>query len=184
MFSRDRNSNESMQENRSSKRNGDRVVMVTGFVLATAAALFPWYVFFNQDSFGGNPMNWGDTRNLSGMTGGEVFSVSPLAIPDEKGSSSSGQPFDPITTATVPDETPQDGSLSLPTPESTQSPASAKPGYKLLHVANGRALIEDSRGVYLVQVGSALPDNSKLATMEQRDGKWVIITSNGEVVSQ
>ncbi len=50
-----------------------------------------------------------------------------------------------------------------------------------MHVANGRALIEDAGGMYIVRVGSVLPDNSRLATLEQRDGKWVIVTSNGDV---
>jgi len=29
--------------------------------------------------------------------------------------------------------------------------------------------------------GSILPDNSRLATIEQRNGKWVIVTSKGEI---
>jgi hypothetical protein len=37
--------------------------------------------------------------------------------------------------------------------------------------------------MYIVRVGSVLPDNSRLATMEKRDGKWVIVTSTGEVIS-
>jgi hypothetical protein len=49
-----------------------------------------------------------------------------------------------------------------------------KPRYRLLHVANGRALIEDKSGMYIVRIGSVLPDNSRLATLEQRDGSWVI----------
>jgi hypothetical protein len=37
--------------------------------------------------------------------------------------------------------------------------------------------------MYIVRIGSVLPDNSRLATLEQRDGSWVIVTSNGEVIS-
>jgi hypothetical protein len=33
----------------------------------------------------------------------------------------------------------------------------------------------------MVKVGSVLPDNTKLAKIEQRDGRWVIVTSNGEI---
>jgi len=165
------------------KSKGDRLFMFSGFALAAAAALFPWYVFFNQESFGVNPMNWGDTRDLPELPGASIVSVSPLAIPDEKDGSVSSQPFDPITTATVGDVTPNAGSLSVSGNNSdTNQPDVQR--FKLLHVANGRALIEDSSGVYLLQVGSALPDNSKLATMEEREGKWVIITSSGEVISE
>ena len=56
-----------------------------------------------------------------------------------------------------------------------------KAGFRLLHVANGRALIEDKAGMYLVRIGSILPDNSRVATLEQRDGKWVIVTSTGDI---
>jgi RPA family protein len=64
-------------------------------------------------------------------------------------------------------------------PEDQPFPASS--GFKLLHVANGRALIEDTTGMYVVRVGSVLPDESRLATIEQRDGKWVIVTSKGDI---
>ncbi len=50
-----------------------------------------------------------------------------------------------------------------------------------MHVANGRALIEDKTGMYIVRVGAVLPDNSRLATLEERDGQWVLITSKGQV---
>ena len=72
--------------------------------------------------------------------------------------------------------TPLDNALDQPLPAST--------GFRLMHVANGRALIEDARGMYIVRVGSVLPDNSRLATLEQRDGAWVIVTSNGDVIKR
>jgi hypothetical protein len=82
-------------------------------------------------------------------------------------------------TATVP-------TLGREQPEGLETQASqpfpGKSGFRLLHVANGRALIEDKAGMYLVRVGSILPDNSRVATLEQRDGKWVIVTSAGDVV--
>jgi hypothetical protein len=40
----------------SKKRSGDKLMTAVGFALATAAAFFPWYVFFNQESFGIAPM--------------------------------------------------------------------------------------------------------------------------------
>ena len=56
--------------------------------------------------------------------------------------------------------------------------------FRLLHVANGRALIEDDAGMYMVQIGSILPDNSQLARLERQDGEWVIVTSEGEVIER
>ena len=34
----------------------------------------------------------------------------------------------------------------------------------------------------MVSVGAVLPDNSRLASIEQRDGSWVLVTSNGDVI--
>ena len=167
------------------RKDSDRAIVIVGFAMAAVAAIFPWYVFFNQDSFGVNPMEWGDTRDLPETTGRPVVSVSPLSIPDEKdGALPSAVPFDPITTATVSDATETGSTGPLPANAALDQKFPGAPRYQLLHVVNGRALIEDESGIYMVQVGSALPDNSTLASMEQRDGKWVIITSEGEVLSE
>lgn len=166
------------------KRTGDRLFAVAGFMLATAAAFFPWYVFFNQESFGITPMGYTETRDLPEIEGRKVVIVSPLAIPDEKDGAAPASAFDPITTATVPDSGDEARRVaSAPNGDPNQT-FPGKPRYRLLHVANGRALIEDKSGMYLVRVGSVLPDNSRLATLEQRDGNWVIITSNGEVIQR
>ncbi|MBU4531130.1 MAG: flagellar protein [Hoeflea sp.] len=167
-----------------SGRSGDRVFAVAGFVLATAAAFFPWYVFFNQESFGIAPMGYTDTRDLPETPGRAVVTVSPLAIPDEEDGSAPASAFDPIITATVPESGDQGNGSSRALSEDPIQPFPGKPQYRLLHVANGRALIEDRSGMYIVRIGSVLPDNSRLATLEQRDGKWVIITSNGEVIQR
>ena len=86
-----------------SKITGDRLFAVAGFLLATAAAFFPWYVFFNQESFGIAPMGYTQTRELPALPGRSTVQVSPLAIPDEADGSAPVSAFDPIITATVPD---------------------------------------------------------------------------------
>ena len=166
----------------SRNRSGDRVLAVAGFALATAAAFFPWYVFFNQEDFGIAPMGYTETRDLPETGGRSFVNVSPLAIPDEKDGSGQPSPFDPIITATVPGEGSETAGAPALTAVDPDTSFPGKPRYKLLHVANGRALIEDKSGMYIVRIGSVLPDNSRLATLEKRDGQWVIITSNGEVI--
>jgi hypothetical protein len=42
-------------------------------------------------------------------------------------------------------------------------------------------MIEDDNGVYVVGPGSPLPDLSKVASVEERDGQWVIVTNKGEI---
>jgi hypothetical protein len=51
-----------------------------------------------------------------------------------------------------------------------------------VHVANGRAMIEDDAGLWIVQPGSTLPDDSQVASIEKRDGKWVLVTSANRVI--
>lgn len=165
-------------------RTGDRLFALTGFLLATAAAFFPWYVFFNQESFGIAPMGYTDTRDLPEIPGRAVVTVSPLAIPDEKDGAAPASAFDPIITATVPEPGGPSGGASAPLGDNPSQSFPGKPQYRLLHVANGRALIEDKSGMYIVRIGSVLPDNSRLATLEERDGKWVIVTSNGEIIQR
>jgi hypothetical protein len=87
-------------------------------------------------------------------------------------------PVDPLTTATVSDLGKE---RSTGAEMEEDQPFPGKSAFRLLHVANGRALIEDPSGMYVVRVGSILPDESRLATIEQRDGKWVIITSKGDM---
>jgi hypothetical protein len=57
------------------------------------------------------------------------------------------------------------------------------PQFRLVHVANGRAMIEDDAGLWVVQAGSMLPDSSRVARIEKRDGKWVLVTSTDRVVA-
>ncbi len=165
---------------------GDRMFAITGFMLVAGAAFFPWYVFFNQESFGIAPMGYSDTRDLPKIDGRALVNVSPLAIPAAKDGSAQPSAFDPITTATVPESESGNAAKGAASPANQASSQSfpGKARYRLLHVANGRALIEDTSGMYLVRIGSVLPDNSRLATLEQRDGNWVIITSNGEVIER
>lgn len=159
----------------------DKLLAGTGIVLACAAAAFPWYVFFNEDKFGVRVAAWESTRDLPEGPGRNVFSVSPLAMvnKNENGSTpEDGSGVDAVTTATVSSLGTEPGENERPV---ASQPFPGRSGFRLLHVANGRALIEDGSGMYMVRVGSVLPDNSKVATLEMRDGKWVIITSTGDM---
>lgn len=165
---------------RKASSSGDRMLIAAGITLAAASALFPWYVFFNEDKFGIRVETMDHTRDLPDTPARNVFSVSPLAMVDNTPSDKPREPLEPIdelTTATVASTdkgSDSDGNAIL-------QPLPGKNTFRLMHVANGRALIEDSKGMYMVRVGSILPDNSRLATIEQRGGRWVIITSTGEV---
>ena len=154
----------------------DRALTAAGIALAAGAALFPWYVFLHGDQFGIRPDSLGETRDLPAGQAREVFSISPLAMTDN--TKDEATTVDPLVTATIS----KIGSEKAKGAELKEDqPFPGKGAFRLLHVANGRAMIEDNTGMYMVQIGSILPDNSRVATLEQRDGKWVIITSNGEI---
>lgn len=163
----------------SSSRLSDTLLAATGVALAAAAAFFPWYVFLNEDKFGIRPEAMDRTRDLPPGNGRPVVSVSPLAMTDSTKDDrpTAPDPMDELTTATTSalGKARDNGAFR------EEQPFPGKSEFRLLHVANGRALIEDGSGMYMVQVGSILPDNSKLATLEQRDGRWVIITSTGQL---
>lgn len=158
----------------------DRVLAATGVALACAAAFFPWYVFFNEEKFGMRVTAIDHTRDLPEGPGRNVFSVSPLAMvdKDDNGPKSPPQDLDSLVTATVSKlgEEKKAGDVL-----DEIQPFPGRGGFRLLHVANGRALIEDGSAMFMVRVGSILPDNSRVATLEQREGKWVIVTSAGEI---
>ena len=44
-------------------------------------------------------------------------------------------------------------------------------------------MIEDRTGIYVVRQGDVLPDQSKVTSLEERNGKWVIVTDKGTVYS-
>lgn len=167
------------QSEEARSRLGDKILVATGITLAAASAFFPWYVFLNADKFGIRTEALGRTRDLPPGAARAVVTVSPLAMTDNTKDDwpKPVEPMDALTTATTSalGETRKDGNLQ------EEQPFPGRGNFRLLHVANGRALIEDGSGMYMVRVGSVLPDNSKLATLEQRGGKWVIITSSGEV---
>lgn len=165
---------------RNTGKSSDRLIAGAGILLASAAAFFPWYVFFNEDKFGINVAAIDHTRDLPEGLGRNVFSVSPMAMINKNQSDKpkSNATVDPLMTATVSKLGDEKANAEAPV---TEQAFPGKGGFKLLHVANGRAMIEDGSGMYMVRVGSILPDNSRLATLEQRNGNWVIVSSTGQV---
>jgi hypothetical protein len=157
----------------------DRIIGWSGAVLALAAAFFPWYVFVNEDKFGlealramvsGDPAVPSRRSTLDGNSNG---------IPDRK--TALAPAGDDIVTGTVPaaEEPTTDSEQALP----AQPFPSAPRGFRLLKVIKDQAMIEDATGIYVVHKGDILPDQTKVAALEQRDGKWVLVTDTGTAYS-
>jgi len=157
----------------------DRILAWTGIGLAAAAAFFPWYVFFNEDKFGMKVAGGDRTRDLPHTGPREVFSVSPMAMTNRnKEDMPPAEMPDMLTTATV-NASGKEKQNNLAAGLEDQ-PFPGQTSFRLLHVSNGRALIEDGSGMYMVRVGSTLPDNAQLTKIEQRNGEWLIETSSGK----
>ncbi|TIR26833.1 MAG: hypothetical protein E5X34_04145 [Mesorhizobium sp.] len=156
---------------RSADRRSDFVIAALGITLGLICALFPWYIFFNQEQFGVQTIKFGGSGSNSGREGGGVAAQrsGPLTAKDVP-----NPDIDLFATGTVEDD-------PAPPPADQPFPAAASE-FKMVHVANGRAMIEDDTGLWVVQRGSILPDSSRVASIEQRGGKWVIVTSTDKVI--
>jgi hypothetical protein len=160
-------------------RRSDFVVACLGVTLGLICALFPWYIFFNQDQFGVRAIKFGAEKEARS---GVVTVVpqdarvgAPLTADDIP-----SMAVDMFPTGTLQDEK---DDAEKATPDLGEQPFPSEPAiYKLVHVANGRAMIEDETGLWMVQRGSPLPDNSSVAAIEQRQGKWVLVTSADKVI--
>ena len=159
--------------NKKSDRRSDLVIAALGITLGLICALFPWYIFFNQDQFGVQAMKFGGTGTNSGRAGGGVVAQrsAPLTAKDVPAAN-----LDLLATGTVQDDT-----NPAPAPDEQPFPADTAK-FRMVHVANGRAMIEDDAGLWIVQRGSILPDSSQVSSIEQRNGKWVMVTSTDQVI--
>ncbi|MEO5756635.1 MAG: hypothetical protein ABIQ51_07240 [Mesorhizobium sp.] len=154
-------------------RRSDLVIAALGIALGLTCALFPWYIFFNQDQFGVQAIKFGGTGTNSGRAGGGVIAQrsAPLTAKDVPEAN-----IDLLATGTVQDDPqPPPGLDEQPFPADTTK-------FRMVHVANGRAMIEDDTGLWIVQRGSTLPDSSQVSSIEQRNGKWVMVTSTDQVI--
>ena len=90
--------------------------------------------------------------------------------------------LDLFATGTLPDDKDGEGGEAVPGLDEQPFPGDDAQ-FRLVHVANGRAMIEDEAGLWVVQTGSTLPDSSRVTSIEQRNGKWVLVTSTDRVIA-
>ncbi|BCH30968.1 hypothetical protein MesoLjLc_28980 [Mesorhizobium sp. L-8-10] len=155
----------------------DLLLGLFGVALGLGCALFPWYVFFNQEKFGVRAVQFEGGGDKGG--GGGVVATPQIArIPDFPEVKEEPELDQLATGTTPPDEEAGDETaklLELPFPPQHVP-------FQLVYVANGRAMIQDDTGIWVVQRGSVLPDMSRVASIEERQGSWVLVTSTNQVV--
>jgi len=155
---------------------GDVTVAALGVTLAAICAVFPWYIFFNQEKFGVREFVFSGERSGRGAAG-LAYQPHPVGKPFA-GAEVPKMELDFFPTATLP----ADQGPARAVPASEQPFPADLVAFRLVHVANGRAMIEDADGLWVVQRGSRLPDSSRVVSIEQRNGRWVLLTSQDKIV--
>ena len=158
------------------RSSSDLLLVAGGIALGLTCAFFPWYVFFNQEQFGIRAVKFGGnpgtgTQPANAMPVGHI--AAPLVAPE-----TAAETLDTFSTGTLADP-----DKPVATPGLADQPfPSQDPSFTLVHVANGRAMIEDDKGLWVVQPGSKLPDDSRVTSIEKRNGTWVLVTSGDRVL--
>lgn len=162
---------------RKKKRDrGDFVVAALGLTLGLTCALFPWYIFFNQEKFGVREFVFEGRGSITPST--QLAYQPPLIRQPFSTGEVPKMELDFFPTATLPSEDERVRAV----PASEQPFPSDLVNFSLVHVANGRAMIRDADGLWVVQPGSRLPDASQVASIEQRGGNWVLVTTLDRVI--
>jgi hypothetical protein len=79
---------------------------------------------------------------------------------------------------------------AIPTPPAAPPEAKAKPSpaiiddYVVRKVFDGVALVEGRRGIIEVEPGMSLPGAGRIEEIRRQDGRWVVVTSKGLILSR
>ena len=156
----------------------DFVLGFLGLCLGTAAALFPWYVYMNPESYGPPQMAF----SRGGVV--PVDEVAALATGDPLFDFATGKfiandrqapLIDPLITGNV------DKNAQIDINFDQEFPSNGKP-FDVLAVDAARALVGDSGGIYLVRRKSRLPDGTLVMDFEHDGSEWRIRTSQDKLL--
>ncbi|MEZ5811869.1 MAG: hypothetical protein R3D45_10700 [Rhizobiaceae bacterium] len=149
----------------------DTALGLFGVALAAGSLYFPWYVYRHSDRFqpprieySGNTELYGEPEDRTGVLWLQA------QLPQ-------GTILDPIETGTV-DKPQEEETAGEARGEPTRSAA-----YRLVFVANGRALVRDDTGVFVVTPNSTLPDGQRVTEFRSVDDQWELLTSGNEIVA-
>jgi hypothetical protein len=77
---------------------------------------------------------------------------------------------------------------SIPPPTAASKAEVAKlptvAGWTLRDVANGGALIESRQGLFEVYAGDAVPGLGRIDAIRRQDGRWIVVTAKGLIVTR
>jgi hypothetical protein len=111
-----------------------------------------------------------------------------LAAAPSAGKESTGAITPPNGTAALPLPAAATAPAASPAPTTSPKPEAAHPptvdGWILRDVRHGGALIEGRSGLYEVYAGDPVPGLGRIDAIRKQDGRWVVVTSRGLVVSR
>jgi len=146
-------------------RKGEWILAAGGVALAGLCAVFPWYIFFHQEQFGVRPLAFSDRQKPSADLLADLADDQPLGL-------DAMPQLDFAPTGTVPD------APMRPLALAEQPFPGDRHEFRFIHAENGRALIEDDDGFWIVERGSLLPNGSRVADIAQRSEAWVLVTTD------
>lgn len=80
------------------------------------------------------------------------------------------------------------GSIGPARPAAAEPNAAPKPavveGWILRNVSNGAALVQGRYGVIEIEPGDTVPGLGRVETIKRQDGRWVVVTSRGLIVTR
>lgn len=161
------------------RTRSDLVFAACGAVLGLSCALFPWYIFLNQEKFGPPQVTFSgvDVQPAADMT--TASPVLPRSGDVEVRIVDAPRlELDNLPTGSVPQD-----SGGRTTPLDEQPFPEDSPAFKVVHASAGRAMIEDDSGIWVVQPGSTLPDRSVVKSIVRRNGQWALVTDTGKVLT-
>jgi hypothetical protein len=162
------------------KRNTrtDFLIGASGIALGLTCALFPWYIFFNQEQFGPPKVTFAGAEVEAAGGGTMASPVMQRGDSDVRIVGMTGLNLDYTPTGSLPPD------MSGPAPSVPDQPFPDEgTPFKVLHVTAGRAMIEDNSGIWVVQRGSDLPDRTRVERIERQGEKWVLVTSDRRVLA-
>lgn len=159
-------------------RRTDLTIAALGVTLAIICAIFPWYIFMNQQKFGIRAMQFSGQHSNEPYMGDLRAAI--LAMGDPSDDENLAQmKLDTFTTGSI--RPPQENESTGKGPRRQRYKETLFP-YRMVHASLGRAMIVDKESLFVVQPGSILPDATYVQAIEIRDGKWVLVTSAREVL--
>lgn len=161
----------------------DILLGLVGVALGLGSAFFPWYVFFNQEKFGIRAVKFDSEIGTVETLSSSSPQITRIADPAEIDEITSIE-LDDLPVGTTTKEEEQDAQPTGSVAAIIEQPFPVKEAnYRVVHIENGRAMIEDESGLWVVQRGSTLPDMTTVTSIEQRANGWVVVTSAKQVLT-